>query len=325
VQFSLIDMMRDYAQEKQGRSVRRWGPNKLIEFALHTTDDFPNILAASAAKTLMDGYLEGNRSFLPISTFHPLKDFKVTQMVKRGLVPALAAITEGGEFSYGTIGEGQEPIVLTSYGRIFGISRQAIINDDLSAFSGIGPDMGKSAAQMENEQMWLIFTANGDMADGDAIFHANHSNLGTAGAPSITTLDEAKTDMRNQTDPVQSKALNLVPAYAIVPAEHENVMGQLLRDVTYNATAANSTVQLQSTFKAVIVEPILGAASTTAYYFAADPTQMPGVVHAYLTGQTGPSVVTQNPFLTDGMQWRVSHDFGTGVADHRPLYKNAGA
>ena len=59
----------------------------------------------------------------------------------------LELIPELGNYPTTAFSESQESIQLATYGKKFGISRQAIINDDLDAFSTIPARMGRAAAR----------------------------------------------------------------------------------------------------------------------------------------------------------------------------------
>ena len=52
------------------------------------------------------------------------------------------------------------------------------------------------------------------MSDGMALFHSSHSNVGTGGPPSVTTLDEFETLMMAQTGPT-GEVLNIRPHLVI--------------------------------------------------------------------------------------------------------------
>jgi hypothetical protein len=56
---------------------------------------------------------------------------------------------EDGEIKAGTINEGRESVILGSYGRIIRLSRQAIVNDDLSAFDQVLGSIGLVVARFE--------------------------------------------------------------------------------------------------------------------------------------------------------------------------------
>ena len=74
--------------------------------------------------------------------------------VQLGEAPHLLEVGESGEFTYGTMGEGREVYALLTYGRIIGITRQTLINDDLDAFTRIPSAFGASAADLESDLVY---------------------------------------------------------------------------------------------------------------------------------------------------------------------------
>ena len=58
---------------------------------------------------------------------------------------------------YTTIAEGRESYKLDTYGRIFGVNRQAIVNDNLSAFSDIGRLFAEFPAEVETILLRAVF------------------------------------------------------------------------------------------------------------------------------------------------------------------------
>ena len=107
-------------------------------------------------------------------------------------------IGEGGEYTYGVLKETGDKVKLATYGKIMAISRQAIINDDLGFFTEAFLSFGNSAVRNEANLSYIILTSNPVMSDGVPLFDAAHNNIGTSGAPSVTTLGEARKLMRNQ-------------------------------------------------------------------------------------------------------------------------------
>lgn len=49
------------------------------------------------------------------------------------------------------------------------------------------------------------------------------------------------------------------------------------------------------------------------------------LVYAYLAGQSGPRTETRMGFNVDGMEIKVSEDFGAGVVDYRGAARNHGS
>ena len=111
------------------------------------------------------------------------------------------------------------------------------------------------------------------MADGTALFHANHKNLAASGAAiTAASLGAARTAMRTQKDASGNATLNIRPNLLIVPAALEDTARVLMASET-DPSQSNSRKPnpVRGAFN-VIVDARLDAASTTAWYLAANPS-----------------------------------------------------
>ena len=63
-----------------------------------------------------------------------IADFRLKHSISAVEFPDLLQVNEHGEFTRGTVPENDETYKLATYGRIVGLTRQAIINDDLNSF-----------------------------------------------------------------------------------------------------------------------------------------------------------------------------------------------
>lgn len=241
-----------------------------------------------------------------------------------GEAPQLQKVLEGAEFTRGTIGEGKEEYGLATYGRVFAITRQAIVNDDMDAFSRVPSLFGRSARDLESDLVWLQVTANGNMGDGVALFHATHGNLaGTGAVISVATLGAARAAMRAQKGVDKKQFINVTPKYLVVPVALETTAEQFVSS-NLLASASGSVNPFAGKFQ-VVAEPRLDASSAISWYLAADPAQVDVVEYAYLDGQDGPMLESRVGFDVDGLEIKCRHDFAAKVIDFRGLYKNPGA
>lgn len=295
-----------------------------IAMAAITRSDLSNILADVSNKTLRVAYEAYPQTFRPFTKRATAADFKNINRVQLAGAPKLLKVNENGEFEQGKLFDSKETYMLLTYGRIINISRQTIINDDLGALTRIPTAFGQKAAQLESDIVWAIVTANGTMADNVALFHANHSNLGTTGAISVTTVDEAYTDMSLQTSP-DGDVLNLEPKFILIPTGKRSVAEQFLKPNQYQTSSVTNVIPGYMQNLIPIAEPRLQANSTTAYYFAADPNMIDTIEYCYLEGQEGVYQETEMGFAVDGMRMKARLDFGAAALDFRGLYKNAGA
>jgi hypothetical protein len=215
--------------------------------------------------------------------------------------------------------ESAELYSLATFGRIFAISRQALVNDDLGAFTQIPAKLGAAAMAFEAQQLTARIETNPLMSDGVAVFAAGHGNLAGSGAAlSETTLAAARLAMRKQTG-LSGDLIDVTPRYVLVPPALETTAEKILSAV--QATKTDDTNPFSAL--TLVVEPRL--TSATAWYVAADPAVIDGLEYAYLEGAPGPQIETKVGFEVDGVQMKVRLDFGSGWLDHRGWYRNPGA
>lgn len=302
----------------------------LVAMAItHSTSDFPYLLQDTAEKAMLKGYGEADETFQAWTSVGRLTDFKAASRVGMSEFSDLEEVKEGAEFKHGTVGERREQIQLATYGKLFSISRQAIINDDLGAFSDIPRKMGRAAPRKVGDLVYAVLTGNPNMADGTALFHANHSNLAAAAAAlSLSTVGAGRTAMGRQTDSSgAANALNIRPRYLIVPITLEDAAGVLLNS-EYDPDTANKLQRYNPARGwnlTLVSDARLDASSTTAYFLAADQGMYDTVEVAYLDGNPNPYLEQQNGWTVDGVEFKVRLDAAVKALDWRTMYKNAGA
>ena len=289
----------------------------------HSSSDFGTVLADVAHKTMLKGYSEAPETFDLWTQRGSLSDFKITSRVALNDMKSLEKVPEGAEFKYGTVGERGEKIALATYGKRFSITRQAIINDDLGAFTRITQLMGAAARRTVGDLVYAILVDNPKMSDGKALFHADHKNLYAAGsALSVEALTKARTAMRTQ-KLEEGKALNITPEYLIVPAALETDAEMLMNDTVYpgkNNNQRNPVANMAS----VITEARLDDNSPASWYLAAGG-MYDTIEVAYLDGNENPFLDQMQGWSVDGTEFKVRLDAGVSPLDFRTMSKSTGA
>ena len=321
---TLVEHAREFLSSS-GVNVRGMSRDEIATRALHSTSDFPEVLAAVTGKTLRQAYDAYPRTYVPFCRQVLATDFKAMHRVQLGEAPQLVKVNEGGEFKRGTIAESKESYRIETYGRVVGITRQVLINDDLDAFTRIPAMYGTAIATLESDVVWGIVTANANMADGVPLFHATHKNLASpGGVPSVTAIGDGRTAMARQTGLDKKTVLNIRPAYLLVPAALELAAEQIIAQNLVPAKTGDVVPQSIRTLTP-IAEPRLDVASGTAWYLAANPAQIDTIEFAYLEGQQGAYIETRNGFDVDGVEIKCRLDFGAKAIDWRGLFRNPGA
>lgn len=314
---SLIEIGRDLLSAR-GVNVRGMSRDQIATRAMLTTGDFPYILANVANKTLRQAYEAAPQTFRPFCRQVTAPDFKTIARNALGDAPSLEKVNEHGEYKYGSMSEAREQYSVATYGKIVALTRQTIINDDLSAFTRVPEMFGRAAADLESDTVWAIITANAAMADGTALFHANHGNLPAGAAISVAQLGVVRAAMRVQTG-LDGRKINVTPRYLLVPAALETIAQQYTSSAFTSAQSSNIN-PFAGTLQ-VIAEPRLDAASTTAWYMAADPGQIDTIEYAYLEGNQGVYLESKDGWEVDGVEFKARLDFGAKAIDWRGLAK----
>lgn len=287
----------------------------IITRALHTTSDYPEILGNAVNRELRRAYNAPVSGVRQLARQTTARDFRAKTAILMGEAPKLEKTNEAGEFKSGTIGESAESYSVETFGKIFSISRQALINDDLGAFTRIPAMMGNAARAFEAQQLVDKITSNPNLSDGVAVFdNASHGNQDAAGASLKVDLSAARLAMRKQKG-LSGQLIDVTPRFVLVPAELETDMEQALAEIQATKTDdVNPFAKLS-----LAVEPRL--TSATQWYVVADPSMIDGLEYAYLEGAAGPQIETRAGFEVDGTQIKVRLDFGSGWIDHRGWYR----
>ena len=290
----------------------------------HSSSDFGNILLDVANKSVLKGWENAQETFERFTRKGQLSDFKVSKRVGLEEFRSLRQVREGAEYKYVTLGDNGADIALATYGEIFSITRQAIINDDMNMLSMIPMKMGAAAKATIGDLVFAILTGNPKMADGKTLFHNDHGNLGS-GAPSAETLGVLAELMESQVSGGKNpRALNIMPEFVLCPPNLKRTLTQIIKSSSVKGADVNSGIAnpIQD-FAEVISEARLKANSDKAYYLAAGQGN-DTIEVAYLDGIDTPYIEQQQGFTIDGVATKVRIDAGVAPLDHRGLVKSTG-
>jgi len=305
--------------ENRGENVIGLSQGGLIGRALHTTSDFPAILAGVAQTSMMQAYNAAPAALKQVARQSTAVDFRAKTTVKLSEGPGLEKVNEHGEYKRGTFTESAESYKIATYGKVFGATRQLLINDQLGAFVEIATKLGRASEAFEASFLASLVESNPKMGDNKALFHADHKNLAAAGSSlSVTSLSGARLAMRRQTG-LAGEIISVTPRFLIVPSELETLAEQVLADI---AAAKVEDTNPFSKSLTLIVEPRLTDAK--AWYVAASPAEIEGLEYSYLAGEPGPQIEDKQGFNVDGIEWKVRLDYGAAFLEHRGWYKNPG-
>jgi hypothetical protein len=295
----------------------------LLSEALVTTD-FASIFKNALNKSMVmeyrfSAYNDNWRKL--VSEIVPRQDFKTNTVTRMGGYGNLPVVAENNPYTAADSPTDEEiTYAIRKRGYIETITREMIVNDDLGAIRKIPIRMGQAAGRTIYEFVFDLIISNPVMDyDGVALFHANHGGNLLAVALDSTSLANARSIMRNQTELDSGKKIGIKPKYLLVPAELDKTAYELTT-IAYGLN--NPVPEFHQTWQ---IEPITIAHTTDAnnWYLVADPMEFPTIEIGFLHGREEPELFvsdlpTQGSYFTnDQIKFKIRHEYDGDVLDHR--------
>lgn len=306
------------------------GSNDWIRAAM-STNAVSGIVGSAVEKVLLNEYQQVPSVARQVASVIPVSNFKQYTLYRLTGDNLLEKVNASNEIQHGTVGEESSSVRADTYGKMITLTRTMIIDDDLGAFMTIPKRLGRGAAETIEKTFFTVLLAN-----ASNFFHANNKNYisGATTALNQTSLGTALKTFRDQTD-ADGNPISVNPSILLVPTALEMIARELFTSPALIVTGLASTstaskapaVNLWQNAYRPLVSPYLANSNITGYsataWYLLDPN-FAGI--AYLNGVELPTVeeVTM-PANQLGMGWRVVHDFGAGLTDHRLGVKSAGA
>ena len=283
----------------------------------HSSSDFGQILIDVAHKSLLKGWETATENFDQFTSHGTLTDFRPAKRVGLGDFGYLPQVGEGEEYTYGTIGDEGASVALATYGQLFSITRQAILNDDMHLLTKIPEKMGQAASATIAKLVFALLTGNAIAQDGKALFDASHKNTLTGAALDVTSIDKA-IQLMNGFVNSRGEPLAIEPEFMLLPTSLHTRAKQVLGSASVEGADANSG----------IINPIrdIVPALKSARLQVADPKSWylinkEAIEVSYLDGIDTPYIEQQNGFTVDGVSTKVRIDAGVNVIDYRGIVK----
>lgn len=316
---SMMRLAAECVSREQAKDATRMGDEELLRAAMTGSGAFPGILSNVAHKSMAQAYQAAPTTFQNWTAIGSNTDFKQATRYRLSEADDLVPMTETGEFEASEVTEGAATAAVATYGRTFSLTRKAIIDDDMGALSRIPALYGLAARRVINKLVYKTLTDNPTI-EGAKLFDAKHGNV-TGGTITVESLGKAKAMMARQKNLKGKEALNVQPAFLIVPPELEVTAAQLISSVV-DPTKANATPNPFANRLTVVSDPEL--TDTAAWYLAAAPGILPSIEVTYLNGREEPTMESHVSFDTLGIKWRIYHDFGVNLLDYRGLLMSTG-
>ena len=312
----------DCVQRSGCSKAQRLSDDELLRRALSPDSQFGAILSDSVNKSMAAAYNAQSTTYQAWTGVGSVTDFKGATHYQISEGGNLEKMTQTGEFKFDEMTDSKATRSIATYGKKFGFTRQAMVNDDLGILVRIPQAYVRSAGRGINKLVYDILKNNAAIYDGQALFGTEHKNLASTGeAISVATLGAAKAAMRKQTNLKGIEKLNIQPKFLIVSPDKEVEAMQVIHSISDpSQNNANVTNVFKNSLSIVVDAELEG----NAWYLAASPVDIDTIMVSYLNGDAMPKLESRVGFDYLGMEWRIYMDYGVDVLDFRGLYKNNG-
>ena len=291
------------------------------------TSDFANITLDAMHKRLVRDYLAMDlNQWRAIATLRDgVTDFKNQKFVRMGGYTDLVAVAEGAPYLPVTSPDDEKGEWAPSKrGGTEDLTRELILNDDVSAVQKIPTKMARAAARTLYKFVFDFIRpgVNPAIYDGKALYHVDHANTGTAALASDgVALAAARLRMKKQAELSNSERIGVRAGLLIVPSDLEQIAYGLLTP----AFGKSNTIPeyLQQIGVIPLVVPYW--ADATDWVLAARREDCEMVEVGFVNGQETPELfVSDLPnagsfFTHDKITYKIRHEYGGAVVDWRGL------
>lgn len=291
-----------------------------------SASDFPYLLENALNKSLLIAYNTQASTWRRFCKIGSLADFRPHYRYRESGLTTLDDLSELGEIKHKAVNDAtRESITGKTKANIITLSRQSIVNDDMGAFISIAQKFGRAGVRTIEKDVYALLALNPALNDGIAVFHASHGNLGTAGAPGVSSIDQARQLMMSQKIAGSvDDYLDIMPSIFIGGVATSGA-AKVANNSEYDPDTANKlqrTNIVKGVFSDIVESPRIAG---NAWYVFADPNEAPVIEVAFLNGTQDPIVEMQKGWDQDGVSWRVMLDYAVGFVGFEGAVKNAGA
>lgn len=323
---TLMDLARA-SLDMAGISHRGMDKREVVGAAFtHSTSDFPVLLENVMHKSLLAAYAKAQDTWTRFCKTGDLSDFRAHNRYRTGSFGNLDKKTENNEFKFKTLDDAvKQSISLDTKGNIIGISREMIINDDLGVFLDLVQQMGRAAKRTVESDVYALLASNPVMADGKALFHADHGNLASSGSvPTMLAIEAGRVAMAQQKDISGNDFLDIRPSI-FLGGMGTGGQARSINRSEYDPDTANKLQKpnmVLGLFSDVVDSPRI---TGNEWYEFADPADAPVIEVGFLDGNQEPYLEMKEGFTQDGAMYKVRLDYGLAAIGYEGAYKNPGA
>ncbi|MEU7590631.1 Mu-like prophage major head subunit gpT family protein [Micromonospora sp. NPDC049230] len=313
-----------------------------------STDLFPALFGDSLDRQLYGAYTAAPTTWRNYARRSMVNDFReVKRFAASGVRSLLTKTPELTEHERRTTEEKEYKYAVEKYEAGFGLSFEAMVNDDLDAFARLPQDLAQSA--VDSEEYFVTSIWAGASGLNPAFFTGPNDNILT-GNPALTrtALQAAITKLMKRTDergnPIAVTAVELVvgpglalQAQEIINAtEYRIVQGGNTTIISGNGVAANLRVSVN--YWLPVVAKTANADTTWAVFANPTSSARPAIEVGFLRGYEQPALFEKIPdmrriggggevpwsFNSSQAEKKVQHIFGGTFIDSRMVIGSDG-
>jgi ATP-dependent Clp endopeptidase proteolytic subunit ClpP len=277
----------------------------------HSSGDFGNLLSNVANKAMLKGVEEADETFQLWTGVDSFSDFKENTRVDIGDFSSLRQVKEGAEYKSVTLDDSSASAVLATYGELFTITRQAIINDDLGAFTRIPRKFGRAAVRTV-----------GDLVYAQLVLSSHYSTANEITGSDLTATNLDILRAKQATRKVNGINKGTRAKFLLVPVALEGTAKQeMKREKIDDSGTPNPVLGAYD----VVADYRLDDHNAKRYFTVADPNMYDAMDVCYLDGNATPTLEQQQGWHIDGASFKVRHDAAAKLWDSKTVARGTGS
>jgi hypothetical protein len=328
-----------------------WAADPRVQEALQEAEsraDFAEFLMGMIRQSVLRGYDSAAPQWDRYMGVETAQDFREHRLRGLGSMSGIHHVGELGE--YKELRRARRPVAsyaVDTYGGVYSVSRHLIINDNLREITGDVPEqMGAAMGRFVTRTGIALIESNPNAPDGSPVYSTSRGNEVTTPLSEDSIVDLYNW-MENQLDD-SGDEITLTPSVIAVKNLRQQLIAKRIVRSQETGTTINYTGGTHSVgttrFDKGTANPLFGMFDQNAvirdpyfsdpedYYLFADPGTAPAFIMAFLNGNRRPFVGMKNPevrgalpgvgddpytYEMDSLDFKVRHDFGAAVRDHR--------
>lgn len=272
----------------------------------HHTSDFGAILSNTAIQAMRVAETEVEVTYRDWADEMDSTSLHDAEFAALGEVSRFDDVSEGGEYTYATVGDKGERIALRKKGKIIAVNEEVILKDRLGQLTDIP---AKFAREAMNTACDLAYDAlDGNLRDGNPVFRTEAGNLLSGDDIDEDSYELASIALREQKGE-NERTLRLRPRVLLVGPRRERQALKLVAPVMANTTNA---VNPYAGAVRVVTESRVGEKAGNPWFLIGDKAQHETVRVVWFGGR-GAQVTSRDGFAVDGLEIKARVRVGAGA------------